>query len=313
MRTLLFALAALLVQAAPPAQHAIVQKKANLRATRSLSSSPVKVLLPDDEVTVLDATTSTTFVQVKTDDGKTGWVSAKAVKLVPGDGPSNPSGPASSAISPDWEKPAPVTKDFENAEGTCPADGAAGDTPTSHRKNRIDPLPTPHDVSWAAINALPYPAAKPMRKNWSASELAVIAPFEGVAVRVTGFLSHAVKVESDSSGEATNCHAHDPPDVDWHIYFVENVGDGVEKAIIAETTPRVRANHKWEQAVLQKWVGKNQPVRFSGFLMVDPEHRNVVGKERGTVWEIHPLTKIEVCNSATCSDSDWIDLDTLSP
>jgi len=40
--------------------------------------------------------------------------------------------------------------------------------------------------------------------------------------------------------------------------------------------------------------------------MLDPEHRNMVGKYRGTIWEIHPITKIEVFK-----DGQWVDLDQL--
>ena len=39
-------------------------------------------------------------------------------------------------------------------------------------------------------------------------------------------------------------------------------------------------------------------------LMVDPEHRNHLGKFRSTLWEIHPITKIEVF-----SNGEWINLD----
>ena len=34
-------------------------------------------------------------------------------------------------------------------------------------------------------------------------------------------------------------------------------------------------------------------VRVSGWVMYDPEHPNMLRKTRGTLWEIHPVTKIE--------------------
>jgi hypothetical protein len=44
--------------------------------------------------------------------------------------------------------------------------------------------------------------------------------------------------------------------------------------------------------------------------MLDPEHRSMIGTHRGTVWEIHPVMKIEVCNkSASCSANEWVDLE----
>jgi hypothetical protein len=40
--------------------------------------------------------------------------------------------------------------------------------------------------------------------------------------------------------------------------------------------------------------------------MLDPDHPNMVGSARGTIWEIHPITKIEVWKSGA-----WVDLETL--
>ena len=39
--------------------------------------------------------------------------------------------------------------------------------------------------------------------------------------------------------------------------------------------------------------------------MLDPEHADMVGSARGTIWEIHPITKIEVWKNGT-----WVDLET---
>jgi len=35
-------------------------------------------------------------------------------------------------------------------------------------------------------------------------------------------------------------------------------------------------------------------VRISGWLMLDPEHPDQLGKTRGTIWEIHPVMKLKV-------------------
>jgi hypothetical protein len=87
----------------------------------------------------------------------------------------------------------------------------------------------------------------------------------------------------------------------------------MDKAVIVETTPRIRSLHHWDPTVLDKWVGSSgKPVRITGFLMLDPEHRNQVGQYRGTVWEIHPITNIEVCNTTSCGDSDWVALDQVN-
>jgi hypothetical protein len=95
-------------------------------------------------------------------------------------------------------------------------------------------------------------------------------------------------VETIGSGESTNCHFHQPEDVDWHVYLVEHpIGDGIDKAVIVETTPRVRMNHHWNSTVLDGLVNTGKPIRVSEFLMREPEHRNHVGKYRIAVWEIY--------------------------
>jgi hypothetical protein len=95
-----------------------------------------------------------------------------------------------------------------------------------------------------------------------------------------------------------------------------HVGEGEDVAIIVETTPRVRREHaSWTTARLKPWtshVGSHanpnynrQKVRISGWLMLDPEHQDMIdGGLRSTLWEVHPITKIEVWDSG-----QWVDLD----
>ena len=302
------------------ADTALVQRKTNLRKDPSAKHPPIEVLLPGDELTVLDSGSSQSYLKVRAGDHKIGWVWRKSVDIVaaPVAGPSNPvptqpPGSAGGPISPDWPKPDPVDETFEGSEGPCGGTGDGGDAATNARKNRTDPLPQAHDVDWNTINSLPYPAAPASRASWTKAQLAAIAPYEGVAVRTIGYLSHTVNVENTGSGESTNCHFHADGDVDWHIYLQQNPTDGMDKAVIVETTPRIRSLHHWDPAVLDKWVGSSgKPVRITGFLMLDPEHRNQVGQYRGTVWEIHPITNIEVCNTTSCGDSDWVALDQVN-
>jgi hypothetical protein len=86
---------------------------------------------------------------------------------------------------------------------------------------------------------------------------------------------------------------------------VEQPGDGEETSIVVETTPRIRRSHpRWTAANLAPWVGSQAPVRISGWTLLDPEHRAHLGKYRSTLWEIHPITKIEVFK-----DGQWVDID----
>jgi len=93
--------------------------------------------------------------------------------------------------------------------------------------------------------------------------------------------------------------------VDWHIYLSDTADlDDISQAVIVETTPRTRPLHKWKKTDLDKVVNKNAPVRISGWLMYDFEHTDVIGTQRASVWEVHPITKIEVQQNNT-----WTDLD----
>jgi hypothetical protein len=144
---------------------ALVVKKSNLRKDPSAQHTPIRVLLPDEELIIVDSTTSPRYLKVKTEDKKTGWVWKNAVEILPdtaGNAPVTPApapsatptptasptgAPVADAISPDWPKPDPVDEDFEGSEGTCGGTGDGGDKDTNARKNRSDPLPDPHDVT----------------------------------------------------------------------------------------------------------------------------------------------------------------------
>ncbi|HYQ96211.1 MAG TPA: hypothetical protein VER38_04315 [Candidatus Eisenbacteria bacterium] len=76
---------------------------------------------------------------------------------------------------------------------------------------------------------------------------------------------------------------------------------------MVETTPRVRKDHpKWTPAALKPWINSAQQVRISGWLMMDPQHPDQVGNSRVTIWEIHPIMKIDVFQSGA-----WVDLDAM--
>jgi hypothetical protein len=122
---------------------------------------------------------------------------------------------------------------------------------------------------------------------------------------VIGSLSHKINVENSGSGESTNCHLTADDEVDWHIYLTNSPAQQIKSAIIVETTPRTRPQHKWTTAMLPPLVDSKTRVRISGWLMYDSEHINVIGTQRATVWEVHPITKIEIENNG-----QWVDLDT---
>jgi hypothetical protein len=224
--------------------------------------------------------------------------------LVGGGGGQPPDTGAATAISSSWDKAAPQPTNLQDANGTCGSTGTDPGNETNLRKNRTDVPASLHEVTFAAIASLPFPTDQPKTlAKWSPAALAAIRPFQGVAVSVTGFVDK-VKVEG---AESTNCGWTGSTEVDWHIPLVKAAGDPESAAVVVETTPRVRKDHaKWTTAALKPWVGANSPVRISGWLLLDPEHMNMIGKYRSTLWEVHPITRIEVWKQG-----QWLDLDDM--
>src|ERR1035438_7475867 len=79
--------------AAVAAQTAVVERKTNLRKDPSASQTPILTLLPEDKLTVLDSSGSPTYLKVKTEDGKVGWVLKSFVEVMAGPTEPPPSPP----------------------------------------------------------------------------------------------------------------------------------------------------------------------------------------------------------------------------
>jgi hypothetical protein len=161
-------------------------------------------------------------------------------------------------------------------------------------------------VSFKGFLNLPDAHIPKDRSKWDQhpDERDEITNREGVPLIFIGYLV-AIKPQTSGSGETTNCKWKAYSEVDWHMALVEKPGQGEELAVVVETTPRVRRKHKkWTEDNLAPWLDSDQPVRISGWLLFDPEHRNHMGKYRQSMWEIHPITKIEVWKN-----NKWVDLD----
>ncbi len=278
---------------------------------------PILILQAGDDVELIDPAPTHNYYHVRTLDGVEGWVFAHSLDVTsppvvknpsPVNHPVNPIEGVATSIPPNWEKPDPPQTTFDGPDGHCGPSGDGGDTFTNLRKNRTDAPPAFHQVTWKALQSLPVPASATARSlaQWTPQEIAQIQPFNGVPVSVIGYIIK-IKVESGGSGESTNCHFSNPEEVDWHVPLGENAGDSEASSIIVETTPRVRKSHpNWTPAKLAPWVGSQNPVRISGWTLLDPEHRAHLGKFRSTLWEVHSIIKIEVFENG-----EWVDADSL--
>ncbi len=312
------------------AQQAVATGSVNVRTGQSTSSRILDHLETGDTVTLLSPNPRAGYYHVEESGGTKGWVYVRYLEVVaraPVDSASSnvtsagsPSGVAATKVTATWAKPAPKTSSFRRSGfAACGPGGAGGDSLTNLRKNRTDEPSQYHLVTFGAILNLPYPKNhKPQRTSWPASDLQVIAPVEGIAVSFTGFIAsqRGIIVEdaqNSANGESTNCHATDDPGVDWHMTIVKGKNDPKSAGIVVETTPRIRANgHPWTPAMLASAIANRDSVRISGWLMYDPEHfaqttnydpaqpsSPTALTVRATLWEVHPVTRIEVFDPAT--------------
>ena len=107
--------------------------------------------------------------------------------------------------------------------------------------------------------------------------------------------------------ETCNCKATDPANRDTHIELVVDPGNTAAiDRVIVEVTPRWRqkmaaqgidwSTSKLQSTIMHKWI------HVTGWLLFDFEHQNQAENTapgnsknwRGTAWEIHPITSMEV-------------------
>jgi hypothetical protein len=130
-----------------------------------------------------------------------------------------------------------------------------------------------------------------------------VAASERRAVRVEAYVARATL----SGPEATNCHGEAAAYRDFHIWLTGSPTGDRTRSEIAEMTPRLRAHHPgWELGRLGDVSRRRERVRVGGWLLLDQEHPDQIGRTRGTIWEIHPVTSFEVFRGGR-----WVALDDL--
>lgn len=197
-------------------------------------------------------------------------------------------------------KPRPVNAPFKG----CPPEGDGGDPALNKLKNRIDEG-NYMAVPFGVFVKLPWPKTieRRDRAKWSQSDAAEVARYEGTPVSIEGYLASS----KEEGPESCNCHGADDEFRDFHVWLTENANDDRTNAIVVEVSPPVRAKHpNWTTSLLGQIARKDQRVRISGWTMLDPEHPDQVGKTRGSIWEVHPVMKIEVMQNGS-----WTEIDNL--
>jgi hypothetical protein len=289
------------------AHTAVVKRNVNLRSDASTSSEIIESLEVGTQLQLLEPDKTNGFYHVTAPDGKDGWVWARNIKVLSVTPTPTPHPDASGTPMPSPSASSDLFSQLMNARKTAIGqplivNGSEVCGPTGNatkpsakalntNKNRTDmPADSDYvDIGWSDLENL---------SSDRVSDL-VSAP-----IRVIGFLSHKINVENKGAGESTNCNLLADNEVDWHMYLTNSPAQQIGSAIIAETTPRTRPLHKWTTDMLAPLVDSQTQVRISGWLIYDSEHIGAIGTQRATVWEVHPITRIEVQ-----SNGEWVDLD----
>ena len=314
------ALIALLAFAAPcSAQQFKTTARLNLRAEPDTTSRVFMVLRTGTRVQA--DTMLQNFFRVTTNAGHRGWVSANFVT------PDNTlvADFGCTVQSPCTDVPVgrneldPPHHTFHG----CDYNGEGGDELLSRLKNRTDEgdyVP----LTFVAIRDLPWPRTvdRKDRVNWSNKDADSVSLREGTPVVVRAFLTldrrtvRPVIAGEEMDKESTNCSLDTSSDHDWHLWLTSGPKLTRANAVVAEITPRVRAQHpRWTLEKLRAASNAGLQVRVSGWLLLDQEHPEQLkasgnrNKTRATLWEIHPVMRFEVCRTATTC----VDLDDFNP
>jgi hypothetical protein len=193
-----------------------------------------------------------------------------------------------------------------------------GDQDLNFLKNRIDEPDNWIEVDFDAVLGQSYPptVGRRQRTDWDDEELAEVQRYEGLPLSIVCYFAWA----KDEAPESCNCHIEDKSMYDVHTWLTKEPAQiegsrapDRRAAIVAEVTPRLKADHpQWTQSTIRRLAKEQKKVRVSGWLLLDQEHPEQLkpagrrSATRGTLWEIHPIIEIEVWQNG-----QWVPLDEL--
>ena len=191
----------------------------------------------------------------------------------------------------------------------CPLEGSGtrNDPKQNVLKNRVTAPDTFEEMTVTEFKQglKPNLGLPKTRAKFTDDQIALVSPDELRGVTLTGYILRAVK----QGKENTNCGSKTRTDVHIWMYSAtrqdKDARTGLRgKSVVVEATPSWQDNHPtWTAPRLEKIAADRVKVKVSGWIMYDPEHPPHIGKTRGTLWEIHPVTRIEYWTGA-----EWKDL-----
>ena len=191
----------------------------------------------------------------------------------------------------------------------CPLEGsgAHNDPKQNVQKNRVSAPSAFEEMTVTEFKQTfkPNLGLPRRRADFSDEQIALVAPSERRGVTISGYILRAVK----QGPEDTNCGSQSRTDLHMWIYSGTRQDKAQRTAlrslaVIVEATPSWQDQHTdWTAMRLEKIASSRVKVRISGWVMYDPEHPDKIAKTRGTLWEVHPVTRIEYWTG-----TDWQDL-----
>lgn len=174
----------------------------------------------------------------------------------------------------------------------CPPWGHGGDVEADLLRSRIDQPAHPRLFTTAQFLRLRWPAAVSRKtipmSHWSSRDRKAAFRYEGMPATLEGYL-----IAFDRLGPTEPCNCGRKAGYDWHLWIGPSYQSSRKAGIITEVTPRVRAREKnftWQS--LATLAGQAKKIRVTGWVFLDNDHQ-LHESDRATLWEIHPITRIE--------------------
>lgn len=172
----------------------------------------------------------------------------------------------------------------------CTPELAGGDVILNALKDRTTQVPAPIPASIDQIADYPAPSVLTglARARWSLGDAQLARQHENTGVQAEGY----VVGEDSRPFQPWNCNG---PWSDTRIWIAASPAGSRLSAVIAVFTPAWKqANSGWSEAELQRLARERAHVRVTGHMLYADDDAVELLLDRRTLWEIHPVTRLEV-------------------
>jgi hypothetical protein len=188
----------------------------------------------------------------------------------------------------------------------CPPEGDGGDGLANRQKNRVlaPPSVTELEIDQFLKSFNPNLNVPVLRAQFSPAATAEIVSREQQGVALLGYLL----LVKQSGTEAAHCHDRKRRSLELWVGTLPVHTRARSKAVspdavVATVTPVGQDTHlNWRLADLRKLAREGAKVRISGWVFYDAEHPEQLDTTRASLWQIHPVTRIEVWRDGAWKD-----------